>query len=318
MESPFGVARARVERVERVSPSFARITLGGDALRAFGNPERTLDQRIKLIFPPGDGVLPELRDSGEWYAEWLALPEEQRGSMRTYSIRRIELEPDGATRFVIDFVLHLADGATGPASLWASRARPGQELLVVAPRRGRLDGGGIEFEPAGARDLLLAGDETAAPAIARILEELPRDARGAAFIEVPLAEDRLAIDAPAGVELRWLARGPGDAHGAELIPGVMAYLGREPVADALVTELPRSEGVAADALLWETPAFSALGEDIVEPAEQGGAESARYHWIAGESSVVTSLRRHLVKELGIPRSRVAFMGYWRRGVAMKG
>ena len=42
-----------------------------------------------------------------------------------------------------------------------------------------------------------------------------------------------------------------------------------------------------------------------------------YAWIAGESTVVTGLRRHLVNELGFDRRQVAFMGYWRRGVAMR-
>ena len=36
-----------------------------------------------------------------------------------------------------------------------------------------------------------------------------------------------------------------------------------------------------------------------------------------ESAVVTGLRRALVKELEMDRRQVAFMGYWRRGVAMK-
>ena len=31
----------------------------------------------------------------------------------------------------------------------------------------------------------------------------------------------------------------------------------------------------------------------------------------------TRLRRHLVNELGFDRRQVVFMGYWRRGVAMK-
>ncbi|MGA8255779.1 MAG: SIP domain-containing protein, partial [Nocardioides sp.] len=39
--------------------------------------------------------------------------------------------------------------------------------------------------------------------------------------------------------------------------------------------------------------------------------------IAGESQVVTGLRRALVTGLGIDRHQVAFMGYWRVGVAMK-
>ena len=42
-----------------------------------------------------------------------------------------------------------------------------------------------------------------------------------------------------------------------------------------------------------------------------------YAWIAGESKMVTGLRRALVKDLGIDRHQVAFMGYWRLGVAMR-
>ena len=40
-------------------------------------------------------------------------------------------------------------------------------------------------------------------------------------------------------------------------------------------------------------------------------------FFASPLPMVTGLRRHLVKELGVDRSQVAFMGYWRRGVAMK-
>ncbi|WP_372984604.1 SIP domain-containing protein, partial [Microbacterium sp.] len=72
--------------------------------------------------------------------------------------------------------------------------------------------------------------------------------------------------------------------------------------------------IDTEALLWETPDYSGLGEEIAE----ADAPAERYFWIAGESGVVTTLRRHLVKDLGIDRSQVAFMGYWRRGVAMRG
>ena len=34
--------------------------------------------------------------------------------------------------------------------------------------------------------------------------------------------------------------------------------------------------------------------------------------------MVTGLRRALVRDLGLRRDQVAFMGYWRRGVAMRG
>ncbi|MGH3306530.1 MAG: SIP domain-containing protein, partial [Nocardioides sp.] len=67
--------------------------------------------------------------------------------------------------------------------------------------------------------------------------------------------------------------------------------------------------------LWETPVYSSSGENVAGKA----APSPRglYAWIAGESGVVTALRRHLVKDLGMDRRQVAFMGYWRRGVAMR-
>lgn len=302
--SPFVVARASVLAVERVSPTFARITFGGAELDGFGTPGSVFDQRIKLIFPAPGRSLPVLPE-GDWYPAWLAVPEDERGSMRTYSIRSLAVDDD-ETSVVIDFVLHLEPGLTGPAATWASAAAVGDELLVIGPRRGRTDGGGIEYSPGAAREILLAGDETAAPAIARILEDAPASLRGDVFIEVPHADDILPIAAPAGVAVRWLPRS-GRSHGEVLIPAVLAHLG-----DAVDTIEIRDADTENP--LWETPQYSELGE----PLSTEGAHGDRYFWIAGESGVVTTLRRHLVKDLGVDRAQVAFMGYWRTGVAMRG
>ncbi|WUV94125.1 siderophore-interacting protein [Streptomyces canus] len=38
-----------------------------------------------------------------------------------------------------------------------------------------------------------------------------------------------------------------------------------------------------------------------------------YCWVAGESGLPTGLRRHLVKEQGVPKTDVSFLGYWRHG-----
>lgn len=316
--APFTVVPAEVGAVERISPSFVRVTFIGDGVDTIGTPGHTFDQRVKLVFPGATGELPDLADTGDdWYTAWLAVPKAQRGSMRTYSIRDLTIE-NGRTRIVIDFVLHLAEGATGPASLWASRAAVGDTLLLVGPRRGRLDGGGIEFDPGSGAPVLLAGDETAAPAIARILEDLAPTARGVAFIEIPDPRDALPIRAPEGVSVHWLARS-GEAPGTALIPRVLDHLG--------VTGPPAPEPSHVEELVWETPAYSGNGELDAEaepqvqsfdaqPREEGLAPTT--YWIAGESLVVTTLRRHLVRDLGIPRTQVAFMGYWRIGVAMKG
>ena len=310
---PYVLARAEVRAVERVSPNFVRVTFGGSELDEFGTPGDVYDARIKLVFPPASGILPDIdRETDDWWGAYLAVPEDERGSMRTYSIRELRtpaaehVEAFG-TEVVVDFVLHLAPGLTGPASLWASRAAVGDELWIVGPRRGREDRSGIEYAPGAASSVVLVGDETAAPAIARILEDAPRDLRGIAFIEVPVGEDVLPIDAPDGVEVHWLPRGDA-AHGLRVIPTVLDYLG-----DTGHSEITVQDAEGED-LVWETPIYSGSGETL-------GAEAAdvdRYFWIAGESGVVTTLRRHLVKELGIDRAQVAFMGYWRRGVAMRG
>lgn len=300
----YALARAQVHAVQRVSPNFVRITFGGDELNELGTPGETFDARIKLVFPPASGRVPDLgSDPHDWYGTWLAVPAEERGSMRTYSVRILRVGEQ--TEIVVDFVLHLQPGLTGPASSWASQAAVGDEILLIGPRRGRRDHGGIEFEPGDASSILLAGDETAAPAIARILEDSPADTRGIAFIEVPSPHDILAIEVPVGVEVHWLPRGEAD-HGLRLIPTVLDYLGAS--TDIVVRDLDGEE------LVWETPVYSGLGEEIDGTATADG----RYFWIAGESGVVTTLRRHLVKDLGVARAQVAFMGYWRRGVAMKG
>lgn len=302
------LARAEVRAVDRISPNFVRITFAGSDLDEFGTPGDVYDARIKLVFPPASGILPDLdRDADDWWGSYLAVPEAERGSMRTYSVRELRVT-DAGTEVVVDFVLHLQPGLTGPASLWASSAAPGDELWMVGPRRGREERGGIEYAPGTAASVVLVGDETAAPAIARILEDAPRELRGIAFIEVPVAEDVLSIDAPAGVDVHWLPRGSA-AHGLRVIPTVLDYLGdRDASGEIKITDLEGEE------MVWETPEYSGSGEEVAPSAV--GAE--RYFWIAGESGVVTTLRRHLVKDLGIDRSQVAFMGYWRRGVAMRG
>ena len=305
----YALALTEVRAAERVSPNFVRITFGGGELDEFGTPGDVFDARIKIIFPPSPYAIPAIdRGSDDWWGSYLAVPEAERGSMRTYSVRELRVD-DAGTELVVDFVLHLQPGLTGPASTWASTAQVGQPVFIVGPRRGvpAEEHGGAEYAPGTARAVLLAGDETAAPAIARILEDAPRDLRGTAFIEVPTASDILSIDAPAGVEITWLPRAAGELHGSSLIPAVLAHLGDEDAA-VEVRDLDGEE------LLWETPDYSGLGEDIVS----GTATVDRYFWIAGESGVVTTLRRHLVKDLGIDRSQVAFMGYWRRGVAMRG
>ncbi len=63
---------------------------------------------------------------------------------------------------------------------------------------------GRSIQPA--RWLLLAGDETALPAIARILETLPPTAAGHAFIEIAGRSEQQQLKAPPGLAVTWLHR----------------------------------------------------------------------------------------------------------------
>ncbi|MEU7717039.1 siderophore-interacting protein [Streptomyces tibetensis] len=76
-------------------------------------------------------------------------------------------------------------------------------------------------------------------------------------------------------------------------------------ADAEITWLVREEGSAEG---------SPMALDALRNAPLPSAERP-YVWIAGESGCVKELRRHFVRELGIDRRRVTFVGYWRRGVS---
>src|SRR5699024_607385 len=171
MRGAHGPVRGIVESVEDLSPTFRMITFSGPELHALATEGPFYDQRIKLILPNAAGALPRIPESEDWYQQWLALPDDERGIMRTYSIRDLTRQ-DNVTRLTVDFVLHFADdGSTGPAAAWAAGVEVGAELLLVAPRHGQPQSG-IEFSPGHADEVVLLGDESAAPAIARIVEDI--------------------------------------------------------------------------------------------------------------------------------------------------
>jgi len=317
--SPFRMFDVQVRRVESLTPSFLRVTFTGHDLHEFG--DNGLDQRIKLVLPAVDGGYEHLVRTDEWYAAWRAQPEERRNVLRTYTVRAVRPE---AREVDVDFVLH---GDTGPASRWALAARPGSEVVLLGPN-GLWAGphGGVEFSrPVRSHALLLAGDETAVPAITSILGSLPADEVGEVFLEVPHAADALPVTAPAGVRVTWLAR-EGRAHGDLLVPAV-----RE-AADRL---LERNVCGATHSLTCAARGFAQRrgGRDVAEledvdidrdilwevPVDDDGAPlvacAELYAWLAGEASVIKTLRRYLVSERGVDRRSVAFMGYWRQGRA---
>jgi NADPH-dependent ferric siderophore reductase len=288
--------RVRVSAVRRLTPHFARVTFASEDLAHFGLGR--LDQRIKVVLPRDDGGWGDFGQddaSGDWYALWRALPAEQQNPFRTYTVRRID--PDAA-ELDVDFVVH--EGA-GPAGAWADVARVGDEVVIVGPdERSPHSDTGIDWHPGTARRFLLAGDETAAPAICAILESLPSGTEADAFIEVPTARDALPLAVAGSVRVHWLPRDDAE-HGASLVRAVTTWTGANAalLARAAAPAPQPLEDIDVDRdLLWDSP---------------DAADGEFYAWIAGESATVKGLRRHLVMGCGVDRRRVAFMGYWRLG-----
>lgn len=292
---PYRFFRACVVSITDLTPSFRRFTFSGEDLVAYGDPG--FDQRIKIVFPTATAGLEAMPQGEDWYTLWRELPDSKRPPFRTYTTRAVRHD---VREVDIDMVAH---DVLGPASEWIARAVVGDEVLLLAPTTALTGVSyGIDFVPPAQADrILLAGDETAAPAMAVVLEQLPRDARGVVVLEVPHPEDAAYLPRHPGFEYRVGARGEQARH-AHLVAAVEEAASRLAPAGrgAQVEEIDIDTDI-----LWEVPRTA-----------KGGAalkSAPLYSWLAGEAGAIKALRRHLVSEQGVDRRAVAFMGYWRLG-----
>jgi NADPH-dependent ferric siderophore reductase len=186
---PLKVRRLAVQRVDRISPGFVRVRLTGNDLQGFVSA--SFDDHVKFMLPAQPGgplVLPEAGPDGP------ALPAgAERPTMRDYTPSRYNAQ---AQTLDIEFMLH----GEGRASEWAARAQPGDEVGVGGPR-------GSFVVPTAFDWHLLVGDETALPAIARRLAELPSGAMAIAVIETASPDDRRSFETQARLETHWVTSG---------------------------------------------------------------------------------------------------------------
>ena len=179
--------RMTVLRVADLTPHMRRLWLAGEALEPFA--ENGL--HVSLFFP-GDTPWrePSVEETGRLH--W---PDGQEPPpRRAYTLRHVNLA-EGCV--IIDMLLHPTDGAVAPGAHFARTARPGDRVGMAGP-------GGGTLPPS--RWLLLAGDETALPAIARMLETLPPDVTVTVRLEADGAEDELPLTSAATMDLLWLHR----------------------------------------------------------------------------------------------------------------
>ncbi|MFT4263805.1 MAG: siderophore-interacting protein [Nocardioides sp.] len=178
--------------------------------------------------------------------EWVGLIVPGQFQSRYYTVRSY-----GGGQLTLDVVVH----DVGLVTEWAQGDVTGQTVTITDPK------GSFELPPE-ARWLLLVGDLTALPAMARIAETHP---------ELPVRV--------------W----------AEVPDELTAYLSADTVGEAAeVTWVPgHGEHLAA------------LVEGIDWPDGDG------YFWMAGESAQMRAIRKHLMRDRGLPSHAYDVMGYWR-------
>ncbi|MEZ5212105.1 siderophore-interacting protein [Gordonia sp. (in: high G+C Gram-positive bacteria)] len=195
------------ESVEDITPHMRRIVFRGEPVARYIATGQFPNIKILLPRPDGSYGVPELDDPSCGADTAIRTIPELHERVRTYTVRRYDAQEQ---TLAIDFVLH---GDEGLASAWAHRAQPGTTLGIAG-------GGGRPISPAD--DYVIAGDETALPAIGNILENLPAHARGTAYIEVGDESARQELTAPAGFEIRWLCREGAPAGTATLLSAAVA------------------------------------------------------------------------------------------------
>ncbi|MEM9605188.1 MAG: siderophore-interacting protein [Pseudomonadota bacterium] len=184
------LATAAVSRVTRLAPHYYRVELVGDALARFaqtGLHFRLLRQSDASRTPVWPAV--NARGNVDWPSG------EDSLYQKVYTVRTFDT---ASNTLVFDVFIH--DG--GITSEWAASEPVGQTVGLLGP-------GGGWFPDA--ETLMLFGDETALPAVLRIIENTPEHVDGQAYLLVEDALDEQTVVHSSGVTVHWLHRARGDS-----------------------------------------------------------------------------------------------------------
>lgn len=254
--------RVAVRRIEQLTPRMTRVVLGGPELEGLRIEEPAASVRLLL---PRRGereiVMPT------WTGNQFELPGGERAPIRTFTPRHVDDGPtdqptdgqgDGTPELTIDVVVH----DEGAAIDWLRAAEPGDEVAVSGPGRG-------EEIDTDADSYLLAGDETALPAIAQLLEVLPHSMPVAVHVEIATPDARLALPDHPGAEVTWHEAVPGAPPGD-------GFAGAIEGAD----ELPERIWVAGEAAAVQRVRRHLFDERALPRS----AVTARGYWKLGRSA----------------------------------
>jgi NADPH-dependent ferric siderophore reductase len=177
---------ARVLAALQLTPRMRRVTVQADTM-------------IGIAIRPAQDVELFLREDGG------------RRVKRRYTIRHAR--PDRG-ELDLDVLLH----GGGPGAMWGASAGPGDAVEFQGPR-GKLELSAADWH-------LLAGDESALPAIGAVCEALPEAERATAVIEVGDATDELPLADSARVH--WVHRCGAPLGKPDLLAGAIQALPTPP------------------------------------------------------------------------------------------
>jgi NADPH-dependent ferric siderophore reductase len=185
---PPNLYEVTVLEAENVTPHMRRVRFSCDDVAPFIGG----DMHVRILVPPKgrQPVWPGYRGDGR-----LAWPDgEDELLVRVYTIRTVDIE---SRELAIDFWQHPVAGISTPGADFARDAQVGDRLALLGPGGGSLP---------SARSILLIGDESALPAIARIAAEVPEGTDMQAIIEVLDAAEEQPLPSAGRLEVRWLHR----------------------------------------------------------------------------------------------------------------
>lgn len=251
---------ARVERTERLSENFLRMTIGGPELADF--EYQGWDQCFRLFFPrPGQSDLrmPTFAGNG-WIAQYYLMPIKTRPTVRNYTVRALRRD---VGELDVDFVVH----GDGPAATWAAAAKPGDPV-------GLFDEGTMYSPNAEAAWQVLAADESGLPAAAAIAEQTPDSLPTVVYAEVPTDDDVLPLAVGPHVTVRWFPRNDHDR-----IPGSLLH------EELTRTELPGS-GRGSVLLVGESAFATGVRRHLVNSLGVPKADITFFgYWKHGKASL---------------------------------
>lgn len=182
---PVNFRLAQVVDVSRPFANFCRVTLQIENLAYFTDG----GMHFRLLLPPAGRtpVWPHVDETGR--TRFPTGDDALHNPVYTFVAMDV-----AANQFTFDVFIH----AGGRITEWVLAAQVDDTIGMMGPGGGKMP---------DAQQIVLAGDETALPAIRRILETLEPTATGRALIEVQSRDDIQALAHPSGVDVTWVMRG---------------------------------------------------------------------------------------------------------------